>query len=81
VKIVASAISIGSGGSGGREGLTAQISAGFRSMLGRWPTSPLSREDRHGRIGSGIGAILRAPLGRAILGAEVLYREGVEADA
>ncbi len=32
-------------------------------------------------IGSGIGAIFRAPLGGAILGAEVLYREDVEADA
>src|SRR5436190_3104313 len=36
VKIVASAITIGSGGSAGREGPTAQISAGFGSMLARW---------------------------------------------
>ena len=35
VKIVASAITIGSGGSGGREGPTAQISAGFGSLLAR----------------------------------------------
>lgn len=33
VKIVASAVMIGSGGSGGREGPTAQISAGFGSFL------------------------------------------------
>jgi chloride channel protein, CIC family len=53
VKIVACAISIGSGGSGGREGLTAQISAGFRSMLGRWPyLTPLTRgSSRPDRVG------------------------------
>ena len=36
VKFVASAITIGSGGSGGREGPTAQISAGFGSLLARF---------------------------------------------
>jgi H+/Cl- antiporter ClcA len=83
VKIIASAVTIGSGGSGGREGPTAQISAGFGSMLGRW----LDLTPRDARIavtvgiGSGIGAIFRAPLGGAVLGAEVLYREDVEADA
>lgn len=35
VKLVASAITIGSGGSGGRGGPCAQISAGFGSLLGR----------------------------------------------
>jgi chloride channel protein, CIC family len=35
VKIIASALTIGSGGSGGREGPTAQISAGFGSLLAR----------------------------------------------
>ena len=35
VKLVSSAITIGSGGSGGREGPTAQISASFGSMLAR----------------------------------------------
>jgi H+/Cl- antiporter ClcA len=83
VKIVASAITIGSGGSAGREGPTAQISAGFGSLLARW----LDLTPRDARIavtvgiGSGIGAIFRAPLGGAILGAEVLYRDDVEADA
>ena len=33
VKLVASAVTIGSGGSGGREGPTAQIGAGFGSFL------------------------------------------------
>jgi H+/Cl- antiporter ClcA len=83
VKMVASAITIGSGGSGGREGPTAQIGAGFGSFLGRW----LDLEARDARIAvaagmaSGIGAIFRAPLGGAILGAEIPYRDDVEADA
>lgn len=83
VKIVASALTIGSGGSGGREGPTAQISAGFGSFLGRL----LDLGPRDARIavaagiGAGIGAIFRAPLGGAVLGAEIMYVEDVEADA
>ena len=66
VKLVASAITIGSGGSGGREGPTAQIGAGFGSLLAR----VLDLDARDARIavstgmGAGIGAIFRAPLGR-----------------
>jgi CIC family chloride channel protein len=80
VKIIASALTIGSGGSGGREGPTAQISAGFGSLLAR--VLDLSPED--GRIavsvgiGSGIGAIFSAPLGGAVLAADVIYREDFE---
>jgi len=83
IKIVASAITIGSGGSAGREGPTAQISAGFGSMLARWLdlTPGDARIAVTVGIGAGIGAIFRAPLGGAVLGAEVLYREDVEADA
>ena len=32
-------------------------------------------------MAAGIGAIFRAPLGGAVLGAELLYREDVESDA
>ncbi len=83
VKIIASAITIGSGGSAGREGPTAQISAGFGSMLARWLdlTPADARIAVTVGIGSGIGAIFRAPLGGALLGAEVLYRRDVEAEA
>lgn len=80
VKMIASALTIGSGGSGGREGPTAQISAGFGSLLAR--VFDLSPED--GRIavsvgiGSGIGAIFSAPLGGAVLAADIVYRDDFE---
>lgn len=76
VKMVSSALTIGSGGSAGREGPTAQISAGFGSLLAR----RLDLADADGRvavsigIGSGIGAIFGAPLGGAVLAASIVYR-------
>jgi len=80
VKIVASALTIGSGGSGGREGPTAQISAGFASMV----TRRLHLSDADGRIlvslgvGAGIGSIFGAPLGGAVLAASIIYRDDFE---
>jgi CIC family chloride channel protein len=80
VKMVASALTIGSGGSAGREGPAAQISAGFGSLMTRWLNLP----DRDGRIavsigiGSGIGAIFGAPLGGAVLAGAILYRNDFE---
>ena len=77
VKTMTSALTIGSGGSGGREGPAAQISAGFGSLL----TRRLDLSDEDGRvavsigIGSGIGAIFGAPLGGAVLAASIVYRE------
>jgi CIC family chloride channel protein len=77
VKMVASALTIGSGGSGGREGPTAHISAGFCSLL----TRRLNLSDEDGRtavalgIGAGIGAIFAAPLGGAVLAASITYRD------
>ncbi|OBF11974.1 chloride channel protein [Mycobacterium sp. ACS4054] len=77
VKMVASALTIGSGGSAGREGPTAQISAGFCSLLAR----RLHLSDEDGRIavalgiGAGIGAIFAAPLGGAVVAASITYRD------
>ncbi|MGO8806208.1 MAG: chloride channel protein [Candidatus Bathyarchaeia archaeon] len=75
VKLVASALTIGSGGSAGREGPTAQIGAGFGSFLGK--RLHLSVKDRRIAvavgIGAGIGSIFKAPFGGAILATEILY--------
>ena len=83
IKLVASAATIGSGGSAGREGPTAQISAGFGSLLAR--RLELSPHDARIAVavgvGSGIGAIFRAPLGGAVLGTEILYRDDLEPEA
>ena len=83
VKLLASAITIGSGGSGGREGPTAQISSGFGSVLAR--ALNLTPADARicvaSGIASGIGAIFRAPFGGALLGVELLYTSDVEIEA
>lgn len=77
VKILASAITIGSGGSAGKEGPIAQIGAGFGSFL----AGLLRLKARDRRIlvlagaAGGIGAIFHAPLGAALFAPEVLYRE------
>ena len=75
VKLLASAVTIGTGGSGGREGPIAQIGAGFGSFLAT--RLHLSSRDRRmllaAGIGGGVGAIFRAPFAGAILAAEVLY--------
>jgi CIC family chloride channel protein len=83
VKLVASAITIGSGGSAGREGPSAQISADFGSLLGNM--LHLDTQDRRiaiaTGIGAGIGANFRAPLGGAVLAAEILYKHDLEVEA
>ncbi len=75
VKGIASIITIGSGGSAGREGPAMQIGAGIGSLLAtRWKLSDWER-----RIlllagaGAGLGAVFRAPLGGAMFAVEVLY--------
>lgn len=77
IKIIASAITIGSGGSGGREGPIAQIGSGFGSMISSW----LRLNERERRIlmcagvASGVGSIFHAPMAGALFAAEVLYRD------
>ncbi|HEX4000718.1 MAG TPA: chloride channel protein [Pirellulales bacterium] len=75
VKIFSSALTLGTGGSGGREGPIAQIGAGFGSLLGR--TLRLRPADRRilvaAGMGAGISAIFRVPLTGALFAAEVLY--------
>lgn len=75
IKLIASALTIGSGGSGGREGPIAQIGAGFGSLLG----GVLRYRPAERRIlvaagmGAGVAAIFRAPLAGTLFAAEILY--------
>ncbi len=82
VKLVASAITIGSGGAAGREGPTAQIGAGFGSFIAdRFRLGAIERRKAVAAgVGAGIGSIFRAPLGGAMMAAEVLYKHDLEAD-
>jgi len=77
VKAISSVITIGSGGSAGREGPIAQIGAGFGSYFAS--LLKLSEHDRRVMLvagaGGGIGSIFRSPLGGALFATEVLYRE------
>jgi CIC family chloride channel protein len=77
VKTIASAITLGSGGSGGREGPIAQIGAGFGSFLAT--RLGLGERDRRillaAGVGAGVGSIFRAPLAGALFAAEVLYED------
>jgi len=77
IKTIASALTLTTGGSGGREGPIAQIGAGFGSFL----ATVLKLSERERRImvaagvGAGIGSIFRAPMAGALFAAEVLYRD------
>ncbi len=75
VKLVASAITIGSGGSAGREGPIALIAAG----VGSWYAALTGRDERDRRLlllvgaAAGLSAVFRSPIGAALFVIEVLY--------
>ena len=77
IKAVASAITIGSGGSAGREGPTALFSAAVGSIYASM--GHRSEADRRLLVlvgmASGLSAIFRSPIGTAIFAIEVLYSE------
>jgi CIC family chloride channel protein len=77
VKGLASMVTIGTGGSAGREGPIAQIGAGISSFLATrlGMTSAERRLMLMAGMAGGVGATFRAPLGGAIFAVEVLYRE------
>jgi CIC family chloride channel protein len=75
LKLVASAITIGSGGSAGREGPTALIGAGVGSIyatLGHRKDEERSLLALMG-MAAGLSAIFRSPIGAAFFAIEVLY--------
>ena len=83
VKTLASAITLGTAGSAGKEGPIALIGAGIGSLFAQ--KLKLSASDRRillaAGMGAGVGAMFRAPLAGAIFAAEIMYSDAdVEAD-
>jgi len=83
IKTLASAITLGTGGSAGREGPIAQIGAAVGSSIAE--RLKLSTRDRRillaAGMGAGVGAMFRAPLAGAIFSSEILYSDAdIEAD-
>lgn len=75
LKLVASAVTIGSGGSAGREGPIALIGAGVAST---YATLTKRNEEHRSELilmgmAAGLSAIFRSPIGAAFFGIEVLY--------
>ncbi len=83
VKAVVSILTLGAGGSGGREGPTMQMGGSLGSLVGQL----LRVTDRERRIllvagtAAGMAAVFRTPLGAALLAVEVLHRDDFETDA
>ncbi|MGN6445193.1 chloride channel protein [Amnibacterium sp.] len=77
VKALASALTIGSGGSVGREGPIVQIGSALASSFGQWVRVPEHRL----RVlvacgaGGGIAATFNAPITGVFFGAEIILRE------
>jgi CIC family chloride channel protein len=83
VKALVSVLTLGSGGSGGREGPTMQMGGALGSLVAQ-----LLRVTAHERrillvagTAAGMAAVFRTPLGAALLAVEVLHRDDFEADA
>jgi CIC family chloride channel protein len=83
IKALVSILTLGSGGSGGREGPTMQMGGAIGSLVGQW----LRVTPRERRIllvagtAAGMAAVFRTPLGAALLAVEVLHRDDFETDA
>jgi CIC family chloride channel protein len=83
LKGLASVLTLGFGGSGGREGPTMQMGGAIGSIIGQY----LRVTDRERRIllvaglAAGMAAVFRTPLGAALLAVEVLHRDDFETEA
>ena len=77
LKLIASALTIGSGGAAGREGPVALIASGFGSLYAIWRRRSVA--DRRllvlAGMSAGLSAIFRSPIGAALFAVEVLYGE------
>src|SRR5271170_5319780 len=83
VKALASILTLGFGGSGGREGPTMQMGGSIGSVIGQY----LHVTERERRVllvagtAAGMAAVFRTPLGAALLAVEVLHRDDFETEA
>ena len=83
LKALVSILTLGTGGSGGREGPTMQIGSSMGAVVSKWLRTT-TRERRIlyvAGIAAGVAAVFRTPLGAALFAAEVLYRDDFESDA
>jgi len=75
VKMLASAITIGSGGAAGREGPIALIASGLGSLYAR--LAHRTEEERRllllAGMAAGLSAIFRSPMGTGVFAIEILY--------
>ncbi|HEY1768655.1 MAG TPA: chloride channel protein [Chthoniobacterales bacterium] len=77
IKALASALSIGSGGSVGREGPIIQIGSAFGSTIGQWLRIPAWQRTTliAAGAGAGIAATFNTPIGGVLFAAELLLHE------
>ena len=77
IKILASAITIGTGGSAGRAGPTSLFSAGLGNLYLKIRNIPYYEREMLIllSVGAGLSAVSQAPLGSAFFAMEVLYLE------
>ncbi|WP_308603226.1 chloride channel protein [uncultured Fibrobacter sp.] len=83
VKLLASTITLGSGGSAGFEGPVSQIGSGIASTICRFfkMTRAVRRQFGLAGMAAGLGSIFKAPLAGALTSVEILYREDFESSA
>ncbi|NUO53757.1 MAG: chloride channel protein [Polyangiaceae bacterium] len=83
MKLVASVLTLGMGGSGGREGPTMQMGGAIGALVGL--VLRVSARERRlllvAGMAAGMAAVFRTPLGAALLAVEVFHRDDFESDA
>ncbi|NPB06886.1 MAG: CBS domain-containing protein [Aquificae bacterium] len=82
-KLVSSAVTIGTGGTSGREGPIALIGAGLGSFLAQ--KLKLGEYERRQALavglGAGVAAVFRAPLAGAVISGEVFFKKDFNVEA